>query len=178
MSNEPESQPADEAPPVAPGADLVPAHLQRLLDRLQEQLPDPEKATLSKLRPSLGALIVEARSFSGPHPPPEMLREYEAVLPGSADRIFTMAEKQQDHRIRLESIAVPSRERRADRGQWAALTVSLTGFAVAGYALHEGYPWAAVAIGGADLAVLAGLFLAAKESVIRSLRKKAPEAQE
>ena len=173
MSNESESQPGDDGRIEANGADLVPARLQRLLDRLQEQLPDPEKATLSKLRPSLGALIVEARSFSGPHPPPEILREYEAVLPGSADRIFTMAEKQQDHRIRLEGIAVPAREKRADRGQWAALTVSLAGFVVAGYALYEGYPWAAVAIGGADLAVLAGLFLSAKESVIRSLRKKA-----
>ena len=177
MSNEPQPPADDDEPPVAgEPTELVPQRLQHLLDRLQEQLPETERATLEKIRPSLGAMIVEARSFSGPHPPPEMLREYEAVLPGASDRIFTMAEKQQDHRIRLEGIAVPARERRADRGQWSALAVALAGFAVAGYALHEDQPWAAVAIGGADLAVLAGLFLAARDSVIGSLRRKAPES--
>ena len=37
-------------------------------------------------------------SFSGPLPPPEMLGEYEKVLPGAADRIICLAEKEQDIR--------------------------------------------------------------------------------
>lgn len=43
-----------------------------------------------------------AREFSGPIPPPESLAGYEKTLPGSADRILKMAEKQSEHRQNLE----------------------------------------------------------------------------
>ena len=36
--------------------------------------------------------IAAERSFSGPIPPPWLLREYEEILPGSADRIMKLAE--------------------------------------------------------------------------------------
>ncbi len=36
--------------------------------------------------------ISAERSFSGPIPPPWLLSQYEEILPGSADRIMTMAE--------------------------------------------------------------------------------------
>jgi len=41
---------------------------------------------------------VEQSMFVGPIPPPEILRGYEEVLSGSADRILAMAEKEQAHR--------------------------------------------------------------------------------
>jgi uncharacterized membrane protein len=41
-------------------------------------------------------------SFSGPLPPPETLARYEQVLPGSAERIFRLAESQSKHRIEME----------------------------------------------------------------------------
>ncbi len=44
--------------------------------------------------------------FFGPLPPPEALGKYEGVLPGAADRIMTMAEKQAEHRQKLESKVV------------------------------------------------------------------------
>lgn len=40
--------------------------------------------------------------FSGPIPPPNMIKGYEAILPGAADRIITMAEKQSSHRQEME----------------------------------------------------------------------------
>src|SRR6266487_6387560 len=46
--------------------------------------------------------------FLGPLPPPEALAKYEEVLPGAADRIITMAEKQVGHRQKLESKVVGS----------------------------------------------------------------------
>ncbi|WP_278925353.1 DUF2335 domain-containing protein [Staphylococcus auricularis] len=39
---------------------------------------------------------------SGPLPDPKDFEEYEEVLPGSADRIVKMAEKNQSHRIEIE----------------------------------------------------------------------------
>jgi uncharacterized membrane protein len=41
---------------------------------------------------------LEASFYSGPIPDPDMLAQFEHVLPGSADRLLRMAEKEQDHR--------------------------------------------------------------------------------
>ena len=41
---------------------------------------------------------------SGPLPDPEDFKKYEEVLPGSANRIMEMAEKNQQHRMNLEIV--------------------------------------------------------------------------
>ena len=41
-------------------------------------------------------------AHSGPLPAPETLAEYEQFLPGSAERIFAMAEAQLSHRLHIE----------------------------------------------------------------------------
>ncbi len=53
-----------------------------------------------------------AREFSGPIPPPEIIKEYEAVLPGSADRIIKMAESEQEyrHNLRHQQVKFESRD--------------------------------------------------------------------
>lgn len=43
--------------------------------------------------------MVERSEFSGPLPTPEHLKGYEECCPGAADRIITMAEKEQEHRL-------------------------------------------------------------------------------
>ncbi len=42
-------------------------------------------------------------AFSGPIPPPEALEKYEHILPGAAERILSMAEKNNDHNIKIEN---------------------------------------------------------------------------
>ncbi len=44
--------------------------------------------------------ITQLTAFSGPLPPASMLREYESTLPGMADRVVAMAEKEQEIRRR------------------------------------------------------------------------------
>ncbi len=43
-------------------------------------------------------LVQQSAHFSGPIPPPNAMAKYEEVLPGSADRIMAMAEKEQNLR--------------------------------------------------------------------------------
>ena len=50
--------------------------------------------------------ITESSNFSGPLPLPATLDGYEKVLPGSAERIVAMAEREQEHRISTESRAI------------------------------------------------------------------------
>ena len=40
--------------------------------------------------------------YSGPIPHPNILKQFEEVIPGSADRILKMAEKEQEHRHEFE----------------------------------------------------------------------------
>ena len=47
--------------------------------------------------------LVEQSLHLGPLPAPETFDHYERILPGSAERIVTMAEKQGNHRRRMES---------------------------------------------------------------------------
>ena len=44
--------------------------------------------------------VIEAAMYSGPLPPPSMLRNYNEALPGLADRIVSMVEKEQSIRGR------------------------------------------------------------------------------
>jgi uncharacterized membrane protein len=46
--------------------------------------------------------VTESVSFSGPLPPPEVLRAYEEMMPGTAARITEMEEGQSAHRRQRE----------------------------------------------------------------------------
>src|SRR5690606_22269969 len=45
---------------------------------------------------------VQISSFTGPLPPPEILKSYDSIVDGAASRIIKMAEIQADHRRALE----------------------------------------------------------------------------
>lgn len=49
--------------------------------------------------------------YSGPIPHPELLRQFDEVIPGGADRIMTMAEGQSSHRQLLETKVVNANNR-------------------------------------------------------------------
>lgn len=54
--------------------------------------------------PSVGGQLAQV-SWSGPLPPPRMLDEYEAVLPGTAERLLAMVEREQAFRHRQHESA-------------------------------------------------------------------------
>lgn len=71
-------------PPVAPEQNEVGEFLSRLPADTPPQLIE----------------MISQSMYSGPVPPPAMMQQYEAALPGMADRIMTMAEKEQGMRRR------------------------------------------------------------------------------
>lgn len=50
--------------------------------------------------PTQSDASIKAAMYAGPLPPPQMLEQYEATLPGMANRIMSMAEKEQKIRSR------------------------------------------------------------------------------
>lgn len=105
-----------------------------LLEENAEILPEntdvvehtDEKSTDSKIdnenteimRKEIKAVISE---FSGPLPPPSIIQGYEDVIPGAAERILAMAEKQSAHRQYMDRIMIQSDSRDSLLGIIAAL---------------------------------------------------------
>lgn len=101
----------------------------------------------------------EAHLHVGPLPHPDTLARYEEVLPGSAERILAMAERQSDHRMGLERAAVHSEIRRTAWGMvagWSLATLSLGGGILLGM---YGHTTEAVAIVGIVNSILGAAFL-------------------
>jgi uncharacterized membrane protein len=104
------------------------------------------------------AAISASASWS-PLPPPEQLRSYEEVLPGSADRILSMAERQANHRQDLERTTVEGGNRRSWWGLWIGGGIVLAVLALSGVLISEGHGLEGTVLGSVDLASLAGVFV-------------------
>ena len=103
---------------------------------------DDERTRELRLR---SATQIEAHR--GPLPSPRTLREYEAVLPGLAERIVSRAERETSHRhdmqrgtIELETLEVRSDYGRSNRGLLLGALVALAVVAVGAYLAFLGYP--------------------------------------
>jgi uncharacterized membrane protein len=86
----------------------------------------------------LAQFAITAQRFTGPLPPPEILRKYDELLPGSAERIIAMAERQGAHRQRLESEVVTSNCRNERLGMIFGFVICVTAISAGIYAVKMG----------------------------------------
>lgn len=107
-----------------------------------------------------------AETWSSPLPIPEHIAQYEAVLPGSFERMLSLWERQTAHDQSLEQQDL-EHEHEMDtrtvelykRGQWFALTSILVIMGVACLAIVKGYPWLSGLFGVSGLAAIVSMFL-------------------
>ena len=78
------------------------------------------------------------QEFSGPLPPPNVLQEYDRIVPGAAERILVMAEQQSANRRELERCVIRANSRNETLSIIAAVIVVLGAFAWATYAVAKG----------------------------------------
>lgn len=116
------------------------------LSQLQEQNPEKLEKLLSLLSSERKELRQVSSQFSGPIPPPELLEGYENIVPGAADRIIRMTERQIDHRTNIESLIVKGDNRRADRGLTFAFMLGILCIVVAATLAYLGQPNVAIVI--------------------------------
>ena len=127
-----------------------------------QNLPAPVQEALND--PGMRGQILSftaafAANWSGPYPPPDLLRGYEDVLPGSADRIISMAERQQEHRHDLEKTTVQGAGKRAWWGLWLGFVISVVVMVLGTITILLGQPLAGGAVMGVDVVALAGVFV-------------------
>ena len=83
------------------------------------------------------------------------MKELEIVYPGFADRVLSIAEKQQNHSIERNKDTRAKNYELAKRTQWFLFIIAIGGLIVAGYGFSVGISYAAAII--ATISFLAGL---------------------
>ncbi len=108
---------------------------------------------------SYGVEVREYEAHSGPLPSPDVLKAYDDIVPGAAERIIRMAEKQLDHNIGYDQATLKCVNNSEKRGQWFGfiLTIILIGAGV--WATLEGQIAVACVIFGTAIAAVAGAFV-------------------
>ncbi|HAS84835.1 MAG TPA: hypothetical protein DCS23_02030 [Candidatus Yonathbacteria bacterium] len=116
------------------------------------------------------------QSFSGPLPHPDILRKFEEVVPGSAERIIKMAEDQSAHRKDLEQKVISSDIARSKWGQILGFVIAVAGLVVSAIISIYGNAIAGGIIGVGTLASLVGVFMYG--STTRSKEREVKKSEE
>lgn len=133
-----------------------------------EQRTEQRKVFLSEFYQK----TVEIEATSGPIPPPGMLASYEKVLPGSADRILSMAESQLSHRHELENKAIQANIDGEKRGTYFAGVVSLAVVFCSTFLIANGRSVEGLSMILPSLAALVGLFFHEQAAGKKELSEK------
>ncbi|MGL5279354.1 MAG: DUF2335 domain-containing protein [Cetobacterium sp.] len=79
--------------------------------------------------------LVHQEAYQGPLPHPDLLVKYEEIIPGSAERILSMAEKEQQHRHQLENEVIKKEIAQKGRGLNFGFTLALLIIVIGAYLL-------------------------------------------
>ena len=120
----------------------------------------------------LSLFSIERKTFSGPIPHPDLLRGYEDIKEGFAERIVSMTEKQQEHRMECEKRLIKSTVSQRLRGQWMGLCVTMVFAGVAAWLGYLGHDWLAGTIFGGTIAAVAAIFVRQQNAVDKNKDKE------
>lgn len=136
----------------------------------------PRPVAGSSGQPQVHLQQVTHQSFEGPIPPPAILSQYDAVVPGAAERILRLAESQVEHRHHQEALVNQANIKTQDRqialaehqtklvfrsdaiGQACGFLVSTGSVIGCVYLAIIGQPWVAVALASLPLAGIVRAF--------------------
>lgn len=117
-----------------------------------ETLPKDQKTILFR-----GMFAVQ--QFRGPLPPAKEFQGYKNVMPDAPERIISMAEKEQSHRMGLENKALKYDFWKTILGQIFGFVVSIIFGVGAVWLGMEGHTSSACVLGGATVVSLAAIFV-------------------
>lgn len=142
--------------------------VERPLESIDEILEDETIDQSTKISILLRR-INKSITFSGPIPHPTILKGYEEVLPGSADRILSMTEKEGEHRRKIETELVKNDNIRSYLGQIAGFTIAIVGLGGSIYLGINDKVWASGIMSAGTLTGLVTVFVTGdKERRIQS----------
>lgn len=130
--------------------------LPELAEILNTLPPEKQKGIIKEIQM---LSTVKRESFSGPLPHPQILRGYEDIKEGFAERILRMAEKEQEHRFECDDKMIDATISANKQGHWMGLTIAIVFAGVAGVLGFIGQTTVASIIGGLDIVSLVAVFV-------------------
>lgn len=141
-------------------------------EQIQQLLDLVPKGKKEKAHELLAVMVEQHSIYSGPLPPAEQFASYEKALPGSAERILSMAEKQQEHRISLEKIAVSKEMELNSRGQLFGFVAMFFLLALSVFfVMVDMKIWGGI-VGSITIVLIISLFVGGKASIGKDLASK------
>lgn len=120
----------------------------------------PEKK--EEILRSFSVTLIQERSHSGPLPDAETLIQYNSVIPNGADRIMKMAEKQQEHRMKIENSVILSQSKQSNLGQWFGFLIGIIGIGCGTFLAYSGKTTVGGIIAGGTVVSLVSVFVIGK----------------
>jgi len=111
----------------------------------------------------------------GPLPDPDTYAQYAQLIPNGADRIMLMAEKQLEHRIKLESKERSGQMLQSNIGQFLAFFIGIAAIGASTYCIVSGHDWSGSILGVGGLTGLVTAFIKGRRQQNVSLLKKKPK---
>lgn len=146
---------------------------------LQALLKDPKVAhgVPEQKRGQIVETVIAAytsRFHCGPFPPPEMLAEYNNIIPNGADRIMKMAEQQMAHRIDIETKVITGQLSQSKLGQIFGLVIGIVGIGVGAVLAYFGKQVVGGIIAGSTVTGIVSVFVMGRNQQKQDLEKKSP----
>lgn len=135
-----------------------------------EGIPKPKKQQIIR-----SIVVSMQKTHIGPLPDPETLRDYCDLIPNGGERIMQMAEKQAEHRMKLEDKVIRGQMTQSNLGQIFAFLIGLAALGSATYCIVSGYQWAGSILGVGGLTGLVTAFLKGRAQQDKSLEEKRPK---
>lgn len=130
--------------------------------RQSELQEDGEKESKSSVTIT-AQLLHQVLQFESPLPDPKILKEYEDITSGSAERILKLTEEQARHRQELEKMIIKSAVKRESRGQWFGLIFGFVAIISGITCVLLGHDWAGATIAVSGIGSLAAVFVIGKK---------------
>ncbi len=123
-------------------------------------------------------IVLQVERYSDIIPHPSIVGRWERIMPGSAERILSLSEKHQDHRMDIERTMFGVFAKREQFGMWFYFIIALVMIVGGTVIILSGYSTAGLVALVAPLATLAGSFLYNHRSARQELREKREALQQ
>lgn len=150
----------------------VEKRLKELHPDLFDGIPQQKKQQIIK-----SMVVTMHKTHSGPLPDPETLAAYSEIIPNGAQRIMLMAEKQLEHRMRMEQKVVNGQMMQSNLGQILAFLIGIASLGAATFCVINGFEWAGSILGIGGLTGLVTAFIKGREQQEKNLEEKDPRGQ-
>jgi uncharacterized membrane protein len=135
--------------------------LSKEIDEIIQYVPEDKRNEVIRIITKLS--INTSSAFSGPLPPPTLLKGYNDLIPNGAERIMKMTENQSAHRIELEKHAIKEELKQSGRGQIFGFILAIFGMGIAFFLAYLGHDTIAGIFGTTTILGLVTVFVIGKK---------------